>query len=212
MSMHIAADHIEQVADIVEQPHHTVVDRNFGLPGGLYAVSAGGYLAFIAMMASIFGNGQLAIPMTIFVLFIACAFGIPDPEWGEVSRVARGDMSWPTDGGPDTLRAVYAAGDLAKDKFRKGRAGDTYIVIADWAPDGSYTLDTIHQYGSATSQWIRETFLELGIVVRPLGHTIYWVPPYCTQASTLEHAYETLMVVLARWQNQKAPNTGSELF
>jgi acyl-homoserine-lactone acylase len=22
--------------------------------------------------------------------------------------------------------------------------------MADWAPDGSYTLDTIHQYGSAT--------------------------------------------------------------
>jgi penicillin amidase/acyl-homoserine-lactone acylase len=78
------------------------------------------------------------------------ATGRIDPEWGEVSRVARGEQSWPTDGGPDTLRAVYAAGDLTKDKFRKGRAGDTYIVIADWAPDGTYTLDTIHQYGSAT--------------------------------------------------------------
>lgn len=82
---------------------------------------------------------------------LIAATGRIDPEWGEVSRVARGDKSWPTDGGPDTLRAVYAAGDLAKDKFRKGRAGDTYIVIADWAPDGSYTLDTIHQYGSATN-------------------------------------------------------------
>jgi penicillin amidase/acyl-homoserine-lactone acylase len=78
------------------------------------------------------------------------ATGRIDPEWSEVSRVARGDQSWPTDGGPDTLRAVYAAGDLTKDKFRKGRAGDTYIIIADWAPDGAYTLDTIHQYGSAT--------------------------------------------------------------
>jgi penicillin amidase/acyl-homoserine-lactone acylase len=81
---------------------------------------------------------------------LKAATGRIDPEWGEVSRVARGDQSWPTDGGPDTLRAVYAAGDLTKDKFRKGRAGDTYIVIADWAPDGTYTLDTIHQYGSAT--------------------------------------------------------------
>jgi acyl-homoserine-lactone acylase len=78
------------------------------------------------------------------------ATGRIDPEWGEVSRVARGEQSWPTNGGPDTLRAVYAAGDLSKDKFRKGRAGDTYIVIADWAPDGAYTLDTIHQYGVAT--------------------------------------------------------------
>ncbi|MDP3739857.1 MAG: penicillin acylase family protein [Hyphomonadaceae bacterium] len=78
------------------------------------------------------------------------ATGRIDPEWGEVSRVARGEQSWPTNGGPDTLRAVYAAGDLTKEKFRKGRAGDTYIVIADWAPDGTYTLDTIHQYGVAT--------------------------------------------------------------
>lgn len=28
--------------------------------------------------------------------------------------------------------------------------GDTYVLIADWAPDGTYTLDTIHQYGVAT--------------------------------------------------------------
>lgn len=73
-----------------------------------------------------------------------------DPEWGEVSRLQRGDKTWPLDGGPDTLRAVYAAGDLAKNGYRAGVAGDTYIVIADWAPDGSYTLDTINQFGSAT--------------------------------------------------------------
>ncbi len=81
---------------------------------------------------------------------LKAATGRIDPEWGEVSRVARGDQSWPANGGPDTLRAVYAAGDLAREKFRHGRAGDTYIVIADWARDGAYTLDTIHQYGSAT--------------------------------------------------------------
>jgi len=81
---------------------------------------------------------------------LVTATGRTDPEWGEVSRLARGDKSWPLNGGPDTLRAVYVAGDLAKDKFRSGRAGDTYIVIADWAPDGSYTLDTINQFGSAT--------------------------------------------------------------
>jgi penicillin amidase/acyl-homoserine-lactone acylase len=78
------------------------------------------------------------------------ATGRIDPKWSEVSRVARGAKSWPTDGGPDTLRAMYAAGDLATQKFRSGRAGDTYVAIADWAPDGTYTIDTIHQYGSAT--------------------------------------------------------------
>ena len=81
---------------------------------------------------------------------LIAATGRIDPEWGEVSRLKRGDKSWALDGGPDTLRAVYVAGDLAADKYRSGRAGDTYVLIADWAPDGTYTLDTIHQYGAAT--------------------------------------------------------------
>jgi penicillin amidase/acyl-homoserine-lactone acylase len=81
---------------------------------------------------------------------LTSATGRIDPKWSEVSRVARGGQSWPTDGGPDTLRAMYAAGDLTTQKFRSGRAGDTYIVMADWGPDGSYTIETIHQYGSAT--------------------------------------------------------------
>jgi penicillin amidase/acyl-homoserine-lactone acylase len=78
-------------------------------------------------------------------------YGRIDPKWSEVSKIKRGDYSWPTNGGPDTLRAVYARGDLSKDQFLTGAAGDTYIVIADWAPDGTYTLDTIHQFGSATN-------------------------------------------------------------
>ncbi len=81
---------------------------------------------------------------------LKASHGRLDPKWSEVSRVARGGQSWPTNGGPDTLRAVYVAGDLMKDKFRSGRAGDTYVAIADWAPDGTYRIDTIHQYGSAT--------------------------------------------------------------
>ncbi len=81
---------------------------------------------------------------------LKAATGRIDPKWSEVSRVLRGTKSWPTDGGPDTLRAMYAAGDLTKDKFRSGRAGDVYVAMADWAPDGTYKIDTIHQYGSAT--------------------------------------------------------------
>ncbi|MBI1338836.1 hypothetical protein GC169_01310 [bacterium] len=81
---------------------------------------------------------------------LKAAYGRIDPEWGEVSRIKRGDKSWPTDGGPDTLRAVYANGDLEKDGFLSGVAGDTYIALADWAPDGGYRISTIHQFGSAT--------------------------------------------------------------
>jgi acyl-homoserine-lactone acylase len=100
-------------------------------------------------------NGAYDREKTLAILketaaLLKTATGRIDPEWGEVSRLQRGDKSWPLNGGPDTLRAVYAAGDLTKEKFRHGRAGDTYVIIADWARDGSYTLDTIHQYGVAT--------------------------------------------------------------
>jgi acyl-homoserine-lactone acylase len=78
------------------------------------------------------------------------AYGRIDPEWSEVSRIQRGSNSWPTNGGPDTLRAVYATGDLKKDKFLHGTAGDTFVLIADWAPDGTYRIVDIHQFGSAT--------------------------------------------------------------
>ncbi|HEY1059369.1 MAG TPA: adenosylmethionine--8-amino-7-oxononanoate transaminase [Limnobacter sp.] len=74
-------------------------------------------------------------------------------------------------------------------------------------------------YGSSVSQWLRETFMERGIVVRPLGNTLYWIPPYCTSPSTLHGAYNTLMNVLDEWAAppQKnaptsPPGTGSELF
>jgi adenosylmethionine---8-amino-7-oxononanoate aminotransferase len=48
--------------------------------------------------------------------------------------------------------------------------------------------------------------------VRPLGNTVYWVPPYCTEPETLENAYQTLMHVLQRWGSLIAPGPGSELF
>lgn len=73
-------------------------------------------------------------------------------------------------------------------------------------------------YGSSSSQWIREAFLEHGILVRPLGNTMYWIPPYCTSADTLNWAYDVLLKVLKDWQARenafptegKSPNT--ELF
>ncbi len=78
-------------------------------------------------------------------------FGRLDPEWGEVNRIVRGDVSAPLDGAPDVLRAIYADRDgVAKDGVMNAFAGDSHIFIADWAPDGSLRVDSIHNYGSAT--------------------------------------------------------------
>jgi len=59
-------------------PRHQVeIDRNFELPTGMFAMTVGLYLGFLAIMAAAFGNPVLAIPMAIFALFIVAGFGVP---------------------------------------------------------------------------------------------------------------------------------------
>lgn len=69
-----------------------------------------------------------------------------------------------------------------------------------------------NQYGSAGSQWIRQRFFEHGIVVRPLGLSMYWIPPYCTSPETLNKAYDVLELILAEWAQTSVKKQGSELF
>lgn len=78
-------------------------------------------------------------------------FGRLDPEWGAVNRLQRGEIDLPLDGGPDILRAIYADRDgVAKTGTMAAFAGDTHIMVAEWGEDGRLTLETIHQFGSAT--------------------------------------------------------------
>ncbi len=77
------------------------------------------------------------------------AYGRLDPEWGEVVRLKRGDVSLPLDGGPDTLRAVYPARE-GGDFPLTAAGGDTYILYADWSGSRDVIIKTIHQFGAAT--------------------------------------------------------------
>lgn len=82
---------------------------------------------------------------------LQAAFGRIDPEWGEVNRIVRGEENHSLDGAPDVLRAIYADKDgLTTDGYLNAFAGDTHIMVADWAPDGTLLAQSIHQYGSAT--------------------------------------------------------------
>lgn len=78
-------------------------------------------------------------------------WGRLDVPWGEVNRLRRGDVDLPLGGGPDLLRAVYAKPD-EEDGRLVAQGGDTLIYIADWAPDGTLTSRSIHQFGSATAR------------------------------------------------------------
>lgn len=96
------------------------------------------------------GEASLKILKTV-AEELQATFGRIDPEWGEVNRIVRGEENHPLDGAPDVLRAIYADKDgLTTDGYLNAFAGDTHIMLADWAPDGTLLAQSIHQYGSAT--------------------------------------------------------------
>ncbi|BDI60674.1 hypothetical protein [Qipengyuania nanhaisediminis] len=65
-------------AVVSEVPRHQVdVDRNFELPTGLYAATAGLYVAFLAILATGFAAPGMIIPMAICAVFLVGFFGVP---------------------------------------------------------------------------------------------------------------------------------------
>ncbi len=76
-------------------------------------------------------------------------FGRIDVPLGEVTRLRRGPVDLPLGGAPDTLRAIYTRRD--EDGRRRGIAGDSYVLLAEWDREGRVSSRSIYPYGSATS-------------------------------------------------------------
>jgi len=76
MSKHLTQAELQDLAIVNDAPVRTKVERNFGLPTGLYVATVALYLGFIGLMATLFHNPELAIPMVIFAGFIIIAFGL----------------------------------------------------------------------------------------------------------------------------------------
>ena len=76
MSKRIATQELQQVAAVSAAPVQTKVDRNFGLPTGLFVATVGLYLTFLGILTMMFGNAELIIPMTVMMGFVVIAFGL----------------------------------------------------------------------------------------------------------------------------------------
>jgi penicillin amidase/acyl-homoserine-lactone acylase len=87
--------------------------------------------------------------LALAVSDLTAGHGRIDPEWGDISRLIRGDVSLALDGAPDTLRAIYSIADLSKGPG-EAVAGDSYVMFVEWLPDGTQRLRTVHQFGAAT--------------------------------------------------------------
>lgn len=53
-------------------------------------------------------------------------------------------------------------------------------------------------YFSDLAPWLRREFLEAGLLLRPLGHTVYLLPPYCVTDLELERIYQIIQQVLVK--------------
>ena len=83
------------------------------------------------------------------VKILRSCHGRIDPTWGEINRIVRGKLDLPVAGGPDVLRAIYPR-EIAEDGRLIAAAGDTWVAIVSWGPDGALEAKSVHQFGSAT--------------------------------------------------------------
>ena len=51
-------------------------------------------------------------------------------------------------------------------------------------------------YGSQSSLQMKQAFLDRGLNIRPLGDTVYLLPPYCITNDELARAYQGVEEVL----------------
>jgi penicillin amidase/acyl-homoserine-lactone acylase len=72
--------------------------------------------------------------------------GVP---WGEVNRFRRGPLDLPANGGPDVLRALEDF-ELEDDGTYAVNSGDSLVIFVEWDRSGRQTVESIHQFGSAT--------------------------------------------------------------
>ncbi|PHR61837.1 MAG: hypothetical protein COA43_01320 [Robiginitomaculum sp.] len=111
-----------------------------------------GTLTVLEMITETFTHTKAPPPEAAFrnaVAYLNTHYGRIDPQWGELNRLTRGDLSLAVDGGPDILRAIYPQ-EIGDDGKLNAVAGDTWIALVEWDENGDVSADVIHQYGAAT--------------------------------------------------------------
>lgn len=116
--------------------------------------SRGTALAMLAMELETPKDAPEAYPGALKRLYGAVRYllekhGRLDVPWEEMLRLRHGGLDLGLGGCPDCLRAVDIK--LEADGRFVGINGDCFFQIVEWGPDGTLRSESIHQYGSATT-------------------------------------------------------------
>ncbi len=63
--------------------------------------------------------------------------------------------------------------------------------------------DTTNGYASALGPWLYEAILRRGVLLRPIGNTVYILPPYCIQIKELETIYDTIWQAMDKLRDER---------
>ena len=115
------------------------------------------FLAFVVVPQQIMkgrGYDTMTMPEAVATFqaindYMMKNFGTTDLTLGDLQKLVRGDQSWPIDGMPDLLRAVYTT--AWKDGRRKMAVGDAYIAFVRFPKDGSLPfIESVNTFGASS--------------------------------------------------------------
>jgi len=109
---------------------------------------------------------------------IACAAAVANlGVWRDEPVMARID-------GLARLQAERLARFRGNPRFADIRQAGTIAALELSDAGGGYLSDA--------GPWLRRFFRDRDLLIRPLGNVIYLMPPYCTDAATLDRAYDAI--------------------
>lgn len=86
----------------------------------------------------------------------------------------------------------------SNDMLKRARfCGTVFAVDLESKADG---------YFNEVGPWMRQELLNRGLLVRPLGNTIYLLPPYCVTDDELQCAYKAIGEITATLSQKTAPS------
>ena len=182
------------------------VMTGFGRTGELFACSKSGTTPDILCLSKGLSGGCLPLAVTLATEAIYQAFYSDDASkmffhghsyTGNPLACATGLTSLNLlEQTPQRFRALEALHYRYLETWLKGHSRIEQIRVCGTIVAMEITTDQTSGYFNTIGAELRDRFLELGFFIRPLGNTLYLMPPYCISDRELESIYQVIRKVL----------------